>query len=246
MGHIKFDKGRKGKRNLNGFYLALAVCLVAVGGVAIATFYKSTTGIKTKPDDIISNSTTTLNRTVPTQPVGKVVTNVPKDNTPTTTPGPPASTTTAKAADLFILPLSNEIICQYSNNKPVYSKTMNDWRVHNGVDFKGTKGQSVKALADGEILSINKKDSLWGGMVVINHGYGIESRYCGVTVSSLKKGDTVKVGEVIGSLSDIPYESAEGPHLHIEILVNGEYVNPVEAIGREVKYSSETTGTQKK
>ncbi|MDD2362998.1 MAG: M23 family metallopeptidase [Oscillospiraceae bacterium] len=245
MGHIKFDKGSKGKRNFNGFYLALAVCLVAVGGVAIATFYKSTTGIKPKPTDII-NRITTEKRINPTQPVGKVVTDVPKDNTTPTTIKAPDSTTIAKAADLFILPLSNEIICEYSNNKPVYSKTMNDWRVHNGVDFKGTKGQSVKALADGEIVSINKKDVLWGAIVVINHGYGIESRYCGVTVSSLKEGDTVKVGDAIGSLSDIPCESAEGPHLHIEILTNDEYVNPVEAIGREVKYSTGITSTIKK
>lgn len=243
MGHIKFDKGNNKKRNLNGFYLALAICLVAVGGVAVATFFSSMS-IQNKPSDNGSQVITTTKKSNPTQPVGHIVTNVPEDRTKTTESATASKTATqpTKEADLFILPLSNEVICGYSDNQPVYSKTMNDWRVHNGVDFKGGKNQQVKALADGTIVSFTKKDTLWGGVVVIDHGYGIQSRYCGIVpASTLKVSDTVKVGDVIGALSEVPCESEDSPHLHIEILVNGEYVNPIEAIGREVKYSTTAT-----
>ncbi len=245
MGHINFDKQSSRKRGWKGFYLALAVCLVAVGGVATVTFM-NTPGL-TKGGE--SQTPTT---TAPTKAVEQIVTDVPDNRTTrthstttaTTTSAPTTARTTVEPADLFILPLSNEVIQSYSDGKPVFSQTMNDWRVHNGVDFKGTAGQTVKALADGTVLSV-EEDALWGKTVTIDHGFGIHSRYCGVNVGSLKKGQTVKVGQAIGTLADIPCELTEGAHLHLEILVNDEYVNPVEALGKDVKVVATTTASAK-
>lgn len=242
MGHINFDKKNGRKAGWKGFYIALAVCLVAVGGVAVVTFM-NTPGLSTKGNE--SSGTPT---TAPSRPVGQVVSNVP-DNRLTTTTVPTTTTTAAPTidtaattsgpADLFILPLTNEVLKGYSNGQPVYSETMNDWRVHNGVDFKGEAGQKVKALADGSILKM-EEDPLWGKVVTIDHGFGIHSRYCGLDAGTLKEGQTVKVGEVIGTLADVPCELNQGSHLHLEILVNDEYVNPVEAIGRDVKTAGTT------
>ncbi len=244
MGQIHFDKNSRAKKLLTGkgFYLALAVCLVAVGGVAVVTFMNT---LPTK--DSSSSAPSSTQSAVPTSDhqVDKPVTNIPDDRTTATTTTAPTTTTPEKPVDnkpaLFVLPLSNEVLVPYSDGKQVYSKTMNDWRTHNGVDFKGTAGQEVKALADGTILSV-EEDSLWGDVVVIDHGYGIQSRYCGLK-TALKKGDPVKVNEVIGSLSDIPCELLEEPHLHLEILLNGEYQDPVKALGRDVKYTENTTTT---
>jgi len=242
MGHINFDKGNKNKRGKNGFYLALAICLVAVVGVAVATFYSTMSNIDTDIDN--GNTVSTTKATSPTEEVGKNVTNIPYDRAtpaPTTTTSATTPTTTKKAAaDLFVLPLTNEILRGFSNNKPVFSPTMNDWRVHNGVDFKGQANQQVKAIADGTVIAIYK-DDLWGDVIEIDHGYGIVSRYCGVKAGSIKKNSSVNVGDVIGTLSSVPCESSDGPHLHLEIKVNNEYVNPIEAIGREVKYATTTT-----
>ena len=47
----------------------------------------------------------------------------------------------------------------------------------------------------------------------------------------------VKAGQVIGVVSDIPCETVTGPHLHLEIMVKGQLVDPVKTIGREVKYT---------
>lgn len=66
-------------------------------------------------------------------------------------------------------------------------------------------------------------------------GFQIISRYCGVTAKELTQGQKVKVGDVIGNLAEIPVEIVEEPHLHLEIQMEGKYVDPVAAIGRETK-----------
>ena len=249
MGDIKFDKKFSMKRLFRGkgFYLALALCLVAVCGVAVVTFLDSLPQANKG-----TVSTPSSRPTTPTtlHQVDRPVTNVPDPRTTasagTTTTVSSATTTAVTAnttpADLFILPLSNEVLAGYSNGKLVYSQTMGDWRTHNGTDFKGEKNQQVKALADGSVLAV-EEDPLWGNTVSIDHGFGIRSLYCGVSASGLKKGDKVKVGDVIGKLTDIPCEILEGPHLHLEITVNGAYADPVQAIGREVKTAATTTTT---
>ena len=88
-----------------------------------------------------------------------------------------------------------------------------------------------------------------GNIVTIDHGYGIVSIYCGVTVSSaLNVNDTVKAGDAIGILGTVPCETDEGPHLHLEMKVNNAYVDPIKAIGLDVKYvtTAATTTTTKK
>jgi murein DD-endopeptidase MepM/ murein hydrolase activator NlpD len=245
MGHINFDKGTRKTKNLKGFYLALAVCLVAVGTIGVATFV-STSSLE--QDDTSDSTTSQTEATTPSQeePVNQIVTNIPDDRTTadkttttTTTTSEADIETGATAAELFVLPLTNEVIKEFSEGQPVYSNTMEDWRVHNGVDFAGETNQSVKSIADGTILSISE-DPLWGDVITIDHGYNVISRYCGVKIDSFAVGDSVQVGDVIGVLSEIPCESAQGAHLHLEVLVNNEYVNPVEAIGVDVRITAAT------
>lgn len=213
-----------------GFYVALAVCLVAVCGLAVTTFIDVL--VQDPPESPTSEPT------APTQPAGQVATGVPDDRTTTTSPETtttttqPSSVDTVEPADLYVLPLTNEVLAEYSE-QPVFSATMQSWRIHTGTDFKGEAGQAVKAVADGTIRQVYS-DVLWGDCLVIDHGYGVQSLYCGVT-TSLAEGDTVKVGEEIGILSSIPCESLLPPHLHLEMRVGDKTVDPVKAIGREVK-----------
>ena len=230
-GPSRFKRFISGK----GFYVALAVCLLAIGGIAAATF-GPTLCVSEKPKE---PSTPSDN-----QPVGQVVSDQPDERktTTTTSTAAPTTTTTAapKAADLYVLPMGNLVQQAYSGTAPAYSVTMGDWRVHEGVDFAGEKEQPIKALADGTVKTVTTEDSLWGGVVEIDHGVGVVSRYCGI-VASVKPGDTVKVGNTIGKLGEIPCESAQAPHLHLELTVDDMLVNPVEAIGREVRYQQEKT-----
>lgn len=228
-GPSRFKRFISGK----GFYVALAVCLLAIGGIAAATFGQ-TLFVRETPKE---PSTSSGN-----QPVGQVVNDQPDERkTTTTSTAAPTTTTTAapKAADLYVLPMGNLVQQAYSGTAPAYSVTMGDWRVHEGADFAGERDQPIKALADGTVKAVIADDPMWGGVVEIDHGIGVVSRYCGIA-ASVKPGETVKVGSAIGKLAEIPCESAQTPHLHLELMIDDTLVNPVEAIGREVRYQQES------
>ena len=214
-----------------GFYAALALCLLVICGVALAAFSDSI-GILKKKD-------------TPTEPskdqgVAEPITSVPDNRTTTTkvtTTAPTTAKTTATPASvkpLFVLPGSNEVAKGFSDKTPVYSATMGDWRVHSGADFVGNEGMTVKAIADGTVRTVSE-DTAMGETIVIDHGNGVQSKYCGVT-AAVKVGDAVKAADAIGTLSGVPCESADGCHLHLEITVNSTFADPVKTIGREVKY----------
>lgn len=209
------------KRTPKGFYIALAICVLAIVGVALILFMDTD---DVPPSDVPVTSTTTVRTTITTtdQAVAGVVTGVPDTRTTT------ALTTTTEKQPLFVLPASNLVLREYSD-KMVYSETLGEWRTHNGVDFEVKEDTGVKAIADGTITEI-AEDPLWGAVVVIDHGDKLVSRYCGVTASGIAVGDKVEAGELIGSVSDVPSEIADAPHLHLEVLANGKYLDPMTLI----------------
>ena len=98
--------------------------------------------------------------------------------------------------------------------------------MHTGVDFGDSRGQSVLAIADGTVTDV-QEDVLWGVVLTIDHGDGVVARYCGLEKGSTPEVETqVEQGVVIGKLGEIPVESKDGPHLHLEIRKNGERVDP--------------------
>ena len=215
------------KRFINGrgFYVALAACLLAVGGLAVATFGE--TLFVTESGESSPNSET--------KPVEQIVSDLPDDRktTTTATTTTTTTTTTTAAADLYILPFGNLVQKVYSDGKLAYSVTMGDWRTHDGTDFAGELGQKVKALADGKVTSVIESP-LWGTVITVDHGMEVISRYYGVK-PAVKAGDSVKVGDLLGSLIAIPCEAADAPHLHLEMSIDGKTVDPVAAIGLEVR-----------
>lgn len=223
-------RGRKTSRfkrfiNGNGFYAALAACLLAVGGVAFAAFSPS----RERGEQESRTS----------QPVEQVVTGQPDDRTtappPTTQTAPTTvpKTTQPQAAALYVLPLTNLVQQPFSPDAPLYSVTMGDWRTHEGTDFAGENGQKVKAVAEGKVTRIGT-DPFWGKEIEVDHGVGVITLYRGVH-PTVAVGETVKVGQPIGTLTEIPCESAQQPHLHLQMTVDGRAVDPVAAIGVEVR-----------
>lgn len=213
----------------NGVYLVLTFSLLAVAAVLVSGIGERLVG-KTKPQDPMD------------EPVEQIVTNQPDERTTSTTTSTTPKTqttttteTTEAAPQLYVLPLTNTVQKPFSMEAPLYSETMRDWRIHTGVDFAGDEGQTVKATAQGTVTEV-KKDALWGGVITIDHGIGVVSRYYGVN-PSVKVGDKVKASTPIGKLMPIPFESMQKPHLHFEMTVDGVYVDPIEAIALEVRYA---------
>lgn len=132
----------------------------------------------------------------------------------------------------FALPMGTDIIKDYSNGEMVLSKTMGDWRVHNGVDFSGSAGNDVKAVAKGTVTKVYD-DSFWGTVVEIDHGNGMIARYCGLKSGScIQEGTEVEKHDKIGALGHIPVEISDEDHLHLEILIDGENVDPLKALNK--------------
>lgn len=126
----------------------------------------------------------------------------------------------------IIKPVNGEILKLFSDKMPVYSKTMDDWRVHDGIDISAKIGDSVFACASGVVENIFD-DKNMGTTVIIDHN-GIKSKYQNLSSNvAVKKGDSVGEGAVIGVVGDsAAYEIADAPHLHFELSDGKVQLNP--------------------
>ncbi len=141
--------------------------------------------------------------------------------------------TTADAEPEFamIMPCQGEIVSECSVDELVYCMAMDDWRTHNGMDIAAPRGNQVKAAESG-IVSKVYEDELLGVVVEIEHQDGISSVYANLqNVDFISAGTKVSRGDIIGGVGNSgALEANSEPHLHFEVLVNGEYKNPAEFI----------------
>ena len=130
----------------------------------------------------------------------------------------------------FVLPVNGTIFAAFSGDELVYNKTMDDWRTHNGIDIRANRDNAVKAATDGTVTAIYA-DGMLGNVIEIDNGkYTV--RYCGLGDNLLcKKGDVVKQGDSIGVVGEVPLESSEESHIHLEILKDGVWQNPDNYLG---------------
>ncbi len=100
------------------------------------------------------------------------------------------------------------------------------YKMHTGVDIAGAgcNGKNVVAAANGKVITAGWISG-YGYTVMIDHGGGIVTLYAHSQKLLVKKGDTVKAGDVIMLVGSTGY--ATGPHVHFEVRVNGKYVNPL-------------------
>jgi murein DD-endopeptidase MepM/ murein hydrolase activator NlpD len=98
---------------------------------------------------------------------------------------------------------------------------------HQGLDISTEKGQPVYATADG-VVEIAALSGDYGNMILLSHGFGLETRYGHLSAFEVKAGESVKRGDVIGLVGSTGRST--GPHLHYEILVNGKLINPLQLL----------------
>lgn len=94
---------------------------------------------------------------------------------------------------------------------------------HSGMDIAGSIGEAVGAAEAGRVISVGY-DGGYGRMITIDHGDGLVTRYAHLSGYNVKTGQKVDRGEVIGFVGNSGRTT--GPHLHFEVLVNGNYRNP--------------------
>jgi murein DD-endopeptidase MepM/ murein hydrolase activator NlpD len=107
------------------------------------------------------------------------------------------------------------------------SPTFGASRMHQGLDISNRIGTPVRAPARGSV-TFSGFDGAYGICITIDHGNGIVTRYAHLSKSSVKVGDYVQRGDVIGAVGNTGRST--GPHLHYEVRVNGAPVNPMRYI----------------
>ena len=131
----------------------------------------------------------------------------------------------------FVSPMTaGNIIKEWSADIPVFSNTMEDYRLHLGVDISAAAGTTVYAVADGTVESV-EFHPMMGQTVVISHANGYKSVYQNMQTavpSGIQTGATVKAGDAIGTVGDTALiEISEDPHLHFELYKGDVCENPL-------------------
>ena len=94
---------------------------------------------------------------------------------------------------------------------------------HHGVDIDAPPGTPVKSPSGGKVVR-SGYESLYGNVVVIDHGYGYRTLYAHLSERFLEAGAMVRKGDIVGKVGGTGRTT--GPHLHYEVHVNGLAVNP--------------------
>jgi len=109
-----------------------------------------------------------------------------------------------------------------------YDPTSWEVRFHFGTDIAVYMGVPFVAFADGRVVEAWKCES-FGRTILLDHGYGIYTRYAHADVLYVQVGDVVERGAVIGRVGTTG--DSTGPHLHFELLVDGQFRNPEFYVG---------------
>ena len=154
----------------------------------------------------------------------------------------PAKEVDAPVRMVFTSPVDEGYVSKgYDIDMPVYSLTMNDYRVHSGLDIIADVGSAVKTIAEGEVLNIYN-DPMMGNCISVRHANGYVSYYMGLSdevCDGIEEGAPVYCGQALSSVGDSTLiEIAEEPHLHLEVKKDGVYVDPSELVSLKTSSSS--------
>lgn len=135
-----------------------------------------------------------------------------------------SSGTYRKSSGMFVWPAAGRLSSGYGWRVHPIKKVR---KFHNGLDIANSSGTPIRAAAAGKVI---KAASGWNGgygtSIKIDHGNGYVTHYAHLSSLSVKVGQTVSAGQVIGRMGSTG--SSTGSHLHFEIYKNGKTVNPLD------------------
>jgi len=132
----------------------------------------------------------------------------------------------------FIMPVnSSNFGMPFSDGQLIYSKTLNEWRTHNGIDILEKCGTPVFAVESGTIKEIISTPDE-GIKITIEHKDGYKSVYSNLsTTKMVNLNDKVEKGQVISGIGKTAaFEYQEPDHLHFEMYKDGIVINPLDVI----------------
>lgn len=128
---------------------------------------------------------------------------------------------------VFTKPLDGEIQKMYSTDKVIYSKTLSQWKTHDGLDISAISSSEVKAIEKGVVEDIYN-DSFYGKTIIIEHISGYKSQYSNLEENVyVNIGESVVKGQKIGKVGNTSVgEYLDDPHLHFMLFLNDKSINP--------------------
>ncbi|WP_042277576.1 M23 family metallopeptidase [[Clostridium] dakarense] len=209
----------------DGFYLALfaCVCLLAIGGVWFT---------KNNVDELASNKGF-VNQADKNDDELQLIEKDNKNVVPTTTDSEQnleKAKEKAKENDSKLSFLGTKVIREYSEKEPSYSKTLDVWEIHKGLDISAKSGSEVKSLLNGKVESVFTDDQ---------HGVSVKVKSDNTTVvysnlskdTKVKKDQEIKSGDVLGTVGNTSsVEGQDGSHVHVEAFKGKEYIDPMSLI----------------
>lgn len=142
----------------------------------------------------------------------------------------PSEIPTIAKEPTYVLPIeSGKVQKACAIDRLVFSETMQDFRVHTGIDISAPLGTPVRCYTDGTVESVSHDDFL-GVTVTVKHDYGLITIYRNLNTmlpNGIAAGCSLKAGDVIGYVgSTATAEASDPPHLHFEMKANGTFIDP--------------------
>lgn len=218
------ENNKKSKKFSNYFYIIIGCCILILGGAA--WFALSNIG-ETKPKSEYPNNNSSYIESVPQLSVPEAPTELTtesEDDIPYEAPPVDSPKNTAVS---FKMAVEGDIIKDFSDKSLVFSKTFGDMRLHLGTDIACPLGTAVSAVMDGTVQSVEKDTSL-GNVIIINHGdYTV--KYAALDSVKVKSGDTVQMGDILGTTATVVSECEDAPHLHLEAYKDNKPISILKA-----------------
>ncbi len=219
-----------------GFYVVLFICLLIVGTAIVLTALP-----REAEEDTSANQQNAQNPVVVETRQSSDDTLLAKNTplptaTPSPTPAPtPAPTAKPAAASAGVkkgaAPIKGEIIFTYATDQLLYSRTLDQWTTHPGIDIAASVGTAVTASLAGTVDKVYEDDAL-GNAVAVTHTNGRTSLYANLGDDiPVKAGQKVNAGDTLGTVGTSAIsECADLPHLHFGFLVDGQPVDPMDYV----------------
>ncbi|MDO4573174.1 MAG: M23 family metallopeptidase, partial [Clostridia bacterium] len=153
---------------------------------------------------------------------------------PAPTPTPPASATPTPAPAAAnaavkkgIAPVEGSIVWDFSMDQLLYSRTLDQWTTHAGVDIAAEQGAEVRAVLAGTVEEVYEDDAL-GWTVTVTHTNGRKSLYANLDPAvAVTAGQKLNAGDAVGKVgSSATAECGEVSHLHFGFFVDNQAVDP--------------------
>ena len=200
------DQEQKPKnKKLLTYYLILGACILIIAAVAVAVTLSLTLGGNDMTVDGSNDQT---------------------DDGGTDNPDDGGDATDTDGDNTFLIPVSE---ANALNSYGFYhNTTLDKYYLHTGIDFAGEAGDEVYAALDGTVESITTDPLLMGTTITLAHENGLKTVYTFVEAADgLEVGETVEKGDVIATVAEaMGQEYKDGAHLHFEVFLNGEAVDP--------------------